>query len=216
MKQPVREKRREVRRSVARQVVGQDVYLIGPAAGDDLVPETQLTGPPMRAAIKFLVPYSAALARAVLPAKKAAGPALDARTADARTRIELSGARGKPGVARRIRRARVAEPDEPALDPARTGIEPLVLKVEMAAVLDQFRYAGLDAVEVTVRPARGGLVVSAPGLDGDAVGRLRDGIEQSYALVQMLDKFSRVGKSVTVRAGVRRGLIDLESLTMAY
>jgi hypothetical protein len=67
-----------------------------------------------------------------------------------------------------------------------------------------------------VSPARGGLLVSAPRLDDAANVRLRDAIEQNYALVQMLGKFSRVGKSVSFRAGTRRGLIDVESLLMSY
>ena len=214
VKQPVREKAREVRRSVGKQVRGQDVFLIGPAAGDDLVPRKQITGPPMLAAIKFLVPYSAALARTELPGRRAAGRTLDSRTVDVPRRAELAAGRGR--AARRIRRARVAAPEEPAADPARTGIEPLILKLELAAVLEQFRYRGLDAVELTVAPARGGLLVTAPGLDDTAVGQLRDAIERSHGLVQMLGKLSRVGKSVTVLAALRGGLVDLESLTMTY
>jgi hypothetical protein len=216
VKRPVREKNRPVARTVAKQVVGHDVYLIGPAAGDDLVPRKQITGPPMLAAIKFLVPYSAALAREVLPATRARAPRLDPRVVDQRTRIALGAARGRAGAPRRIRRSRVAEPDDPASDPARTGIEPLVLKHEMATVLDEFSYGRLQSVSLTVRPARGGLQVSSAELDDAAIQRVRDAIEQNYALVRMLDKFARVGKSVSFTASTRGELLDPATLTMTY
>ncbi|HEU5055831.1 MAG TPA: hypothetical protein VFU21_04880 [Kofleriaceae bacterium] len=222
-------------RSVAKRVVGQDVFLIGPAAGDDLVDRNEIlvkrdrsrkpngaTEPQIAisenlASIKFLVPFSAALARNVLPERKASGPRLDTTPADERLRTALVTARGKRSQGRRIRRAKVAEPDDPASDPARTGIEPIVLKHEMATVLDDFTYGRLRTFELRVEPEPGGLLLLAPQLGEASIASVRDEVERNYALVQMLSKFARVGKSVTFRVAIARdGTIDVDSLTMAY
>ncbi len=221
-------------RSVAKRVIGQDVYFIGPAAGDDLVdrneilvktdrskkgaaPAPQIAISENLASIKFLVPYSAALARNVIRERKVKGPTLDTSPADDRLRPALVTARGRKSQGRRIRRAKVAEPDDPASDPARTGLEPIVLKHEMATVLDEFSYSRLRSFELTVTPEAGGLLLLAPQLGESSIAGLRDAVERNYALVQMLSKFSRVGKSVTFRVGIARdGTIDVDSLTMTY
>ena len=222
-------------RSVAKRVVGQDVFLIGPAAGDDLVDRNEIlvkrdrsrgaeapTEPQIAisenlASIKFLVPFSAALARNLLPERKAEAPRLDTSAADQRLRTALVTARGKRSQGRRIRRAKVADPDDPASDPARTGIEPIVLKHEMATVLDEFTFSRLRSFELTVQPEPGGLLLLAPQLGESSIASLRDAVERNYALVQMLSKFARVGKPVSFRVGVARdGTIDVDSLTMTY
>ena len=222
-------------RSVAKRVVGQDVYLIGPTAGNDLVDRNEIlvkrdrsrkgdapTEPQIAisenlASIKFLVPFSAALARNVLSERTANAPRLDTTSADEKLRTALVTARGKRSQGRRIRRARVADPDEPASDPARTGIEPIVLKHEMATVLDDFTYGRLRSFELTVKPEPGGLLLQAPQISEASIARLRDKVEANYALVQMLSKFARVGKSVTFRVALARdGSIDVDSLTMTY
>lgn len=206
-----------VRRGVAKQVTGQDVYLIGPTAGDDLIPASQISHPRMRASIRSLGPYSAALARGVLPKTKANAGRLDTSALDVRRRIALRGARGRASSPRRIRAARVAEEDDPASDPARTGLEPVVLRHEMASVLDRFAFSRLRSIEVTITPARGGLLVSAPQLDARSADQLRGAIEQSYALVQMLSKFAAVGKPVVFRAPVREGgIADPAAMTVTY
>jgi hypothetical protein len=174
------------------------------------------------ASIKFLVPYSAALARNVLPGLKVTGPRFDSSPADEQRRVALMTARGTKGKSKgrgkRIRRARVADADEPAADPVRTGLEPTVLKHEMATVLDDFSYGRLRSIEVSVRPKAGGLLVTSAQLDGASLELVRGGIEKNYALVQMLTKFARVGKPVTFRADIdrRTNSIDVENLTMAY
>ena len=221
-------------RAVAKRVVGQDVFFIGPASGDDLVdrnqilvktdrskkgaaPEPQIAISENLASIKFLVPYSAALARNVIRERKVTGPTLDTGAADDRLRTALVTARGRKSQGRRIRRAKVAEPDDPASDPARTGIEPIVLKHEMATVLDEFSYSRLRSFELTIDPEAGGLLLQAPQLGESSVTSLRDAVEKNYALVQMLSKFARVGKSVSFRVGIQRdGTIDVDSLTMTY
>ena len=221
-------------RAVAKRVIGQDVYFIGPASGDDLVdrnqilvktdrskkgaaPEPQIAISENLASIKFLVPYSAALARNVLPGQKAKVPTLDTGAADERLRTALVTTRGKRSQGRRIRRARVSEADDPASDPARTGLEPVVLKHEMATVLDEFTFGRLRSFELTVNPEPGGLLLEAPQLGESSITSLRDAVERNYALVQMLSKFARVGKSVGFRVNIARdGTIDVDSLTTTY
>ena len=228
-----------IERDVAKRVVGQDVYFIGPASGNDLVSRDQIlvgadrssrttqAGSPQiaisenLASIKFLVPYSAALARNVLPRTKADGPVLDTSSADVKRRVALIGRPGRQRTrrqAKRIRRAKVADADDPASDPARTGIEPIVLKHEMATVLDEFTFPRMRAIEVKVSPAAGGLLVQADQLDADATGKVRDAIEGNYALVQMLTKFANVGKTVRFHANIdiKSRSIDVESLSMGY
>jgi hypothetical protein len=103
-------------RSVAKRVIGQDVFFIGPAAGDDLVDrneilvktdrskkaaasEPQISISENLASIKFLVPYSAALARNVIRERKVTGPTLDTSAADDRLRTALVSARQEePGA----------------------------------------------------------------------------------------------------------------------
>ncbi len=217
VEQDVVEESKPVKRRVAKQVTGQEIYIIGPAAGDDLVPTSQVSGPQMLAAIKFLVPYSAALARGVLPGAKAGSPRLDTSALDASRRVTVRGGRGRGQRPRRIRAAQIAEAEDPGSDPARTGNEPLVLRHEMASVLDRFSFARMRSIEVTVTPAPGGLLVDAPQLGAAGMDALRDAIEENYALVRMLSKFAVVAKPVSFRATVREGgIADPASLTVTY
>jgi hypothetical protein len=182
--------------TVAKRIKGEDVFLIGPAAGNDLVKRDATVGISENlASIKFLGPYSAAVGRSVLVKGKSAAAGID------RDAVYAAGRDGKPlkrtkgtGSSRHAIPADAATSREARWVEA-TGLDfEILLKQELAVVLDGFDLAGYkkgDRLELTLGLDRQGSFELRGTLDRRSLARLGDQMSRQPALMAMLDRGAR-------------------------
>ena len=189
--------------TIARQVVGESVYVCGPAAGDLTVGEV-LNGPNTNPVSIFNTgPRSAALGRSI-----ALAPGLNAKKfftpKTLQPALTMSAAGGSATMA--------VVPD--AELPAAPAYSDLQVKTLLSLALDRFRYPGVKKLELEVRQevqdSARVLVVSSPQLDAASVSKLKAAIEGDRELHGLLTLFTRTGVirevsfSVQVDAGSDR------------
>lgn len=194
---------------VAKRIPGEDVYFIGPAAGDDLPAKAAKAGISENGASLFnLIPRSTSLARNQLAAEAMFTPVRPV----APEIVEVTSKRSAQWT---------LETTSFDIGKLPEGYEAFTAKVEMAKTLDTFRFPGTRSISITFERSGSELVLKAP--ENQA---LADAIQNNEALMSLAQRLTATGKPVTFSAEIRgssaaqRGLeaggVRFDTLSLSY
>jgi len=211
------------KRVLGKQVDGQDIFLIGPAAGGDVVgPDERFNTNENAAALFAFRDRNVKLIRDNVAKGPRALKTIDTAGINRPGRKPLQVVENKGQLAKQSIDPKPDPADARLLEP--TSLTAVVLKAEMGDVLDQFRFPGLERLEVRVGASKDGkLDVEAP-LDEAGMKKLTAAINESPILVKELQKFLDAGESVKFSARVRpgstkedwKGLVRTSTLKIEY